>query len=66
MKITGLISLLSIGLFVGSGGVYAQEPIQAISPATNINPAEAELGKNYFLIRASLNQGLFPVILATI
>ncbi len=48
MKITGLITLFFTGLFLGSGGVSAQEPIQAISPATNINHAEAELGKKLF------------------
>lgn len=48
MKITGPISLLFATLLLGSGGVSAQEPIQAISPPTNINHAEAELGKKLF------------------
>lgn len=48
MKKVGLSALLSIGLLFGFGSSHAKEPIQAISAATGINQAEAELGKKLF------------------
>ena len=49
MKVkSGVISFLCMAIFGAAGTVAAEEPIQPIAPAKEINLAKAELGKKLF------------------